>query len=328
MLTNIRELLPDVGRLQSPELDGLVEDDGKRITIEAKSYGLTQDDVDEIQYKYRGINRDQMYLVAPNFQAKLVLPKNVFAVSFQPDLSEIRRAYRAQTYSLPKDLENELASGDHHFRYVSACRRKGETATFRNQLDKRMKNVPQVLRDIRRQNRPGDLPVRVFWSISRWLFPKELFHSSYPNQLTRRVLVFDIDGSTIHNISTPCRLQPGSTTCEICFKTAKRATKQLLDFLVVRGISNLRIVFSGRQGFHVYVLEGRLRESEIQSLVEGVQDAGIPIDTNLALDRKAVATFPGSIHGLSMLRASPVDDLEGFTLDTATGRQTASPTAS
>jgi len=292
-----------------------------------KSFALAQDDVNEIQSKYSAINRDEMYLVAPNFHSKINLPTNVFAVPFQPDLSAIRRAYLESTYSLPRDLEIELASGDHHFRYVSAFRRKGETSSFRNQLDKRMKNVAQVLRDIRRQNGPGGLPVRVFWSISRWLFPKELFFSTYPNQLVRRGLVFDIDGSAIHNISTPCRLIPGATTCAICFKTAKQATKELLDFLAARGISKLRVVFSGRQGFHIYVLEEELRESDIQNLVEAVQAAGIRIDANLALSRKSVVTFPGSIHGLTMLRATPVDDLEGFTLESARARQMTSPVA-
>jgi hypothetical protein len=321
VLTNIREFRPDVRRLQSPEVDGLVEDVSRRLLIEAKSYGLAQDDVNEIVSKYCRIIRDEMYLVAPSFQANIIFPKNVHPVGFLPDLSAIRHAYLESTYSLPKELESELASGDHHFRYVSACRRKGETASFRNQVDKRMKNVSQILRDIRRQNRACDLPVRVFWSVSRWIFPKELFFSSYPNQLIRRGLVFDIDGSAIHNTSTPCKILPRATTCAFCLNAAKQATKRLLGFLAARGISNLQVVFSGRQGFHVYALEENLRESEVQNLVEAVQDAGIPIDASLARDRKAVVTLPGSIHGSTMLRATPVVDLEGFTIDRARDRQ-------
>jgi hypothetical protein len=328
VLTNIREFRPNVRRLQSPEVDGLVQDASRRLLIEVKSYGLAQDDVNEIVSKYGRIRRDEMYLVAPTFQANITFPNNVYPVRFLPDLSAIRHAYLESTYSLPKELGDELACGDHHFRYVSACRRKGETTSFRNQVDKRMKNVSQVLRDIRRQNRPCDLPVRVFWSVSRWLFPKELFFSSYPNQLVKRGLVFDIDGSVIHNVSTPCKLLPRATTCTICLNAAKQATKQLLGFLAARGLSKLHVVFSGRQGFHVYALEPNLRESEVQNLVEAVQDAGIPIDAGLARDRKAVVTLPGSVHGFTMLRAIPVVDLEGFTVDGARDRQMTMPVVS
>src|SRR5258708_2199346 len=92
VLTNIREFRPDVLRLQSPEIDGLIEDGGRRIIIEVKSYGLTQNDVSEIASKYSRINRDEMYLVAPNFQPRMTLPKNIFLVAFVPDLTAIKRA--------------------------------------------------------------------------------------------------------------------------------------------------------------------------------------------------------------------------------------------
>lgn len=317
VLTNVREPRPNTNRFQSPEVDGVIEDGTRRIVIEAKSYGLGQVEVDEILLKYRQIVRDEMYIIAPSFEQQLALPRHVHAICFLPDFSRIQNAYLEPPYQLPEGLEHELALGDHHFRYASACRRKRDATNFRNQVDKKMKTVAQVLRDIRRQSHPCDLPIRVFWSISGWLFPKELFFSSYPNQLLRRGLAFDIDGSAIHNASTPCKLLPGSTTCTTCLTVAKDATKQLLVFLAAQGFSRLQIVFSGRQGFHVYVLQQDLRESEVQKIVQAVKNAGIPIDINLALDRKAVLTFPGSIHGLTMLRAVPVDDLDAFTVHKA-----------
>jgi hypothetical protein len=317
VLTNIRQFRPDVHPLQSPEVDGLIKEDGRRLVIEVKSYRLEHDDIREILSKYDRIVRDELYLVAPSFAAGLLLPRNVHAIPFSPNLTEIQRLYIELNYPLPQDLEDELASGDHHFRYVSACRKKGETTSFRNQIDKRMKSVSQVLRDIRRERRECDVPVRVFWSTSRWLFPKELFHSSYPNELVRRGLVFDIDGSAIHNTFAPCCLMPGETTCSLCINAARETAKQLSNFLAANGLSRLSIVFSGRQGFHVYVLNEKLRESEVQDLVAKVQEAGIKIDANLARDRKSVVTFPGSIHGLTMLRAIPVTDLEGFTVHEA-----------
>jgi hypothetical protein len=316
VLTNVRALRPNTGHFQSPEVDGVVEIAGKRILVEAKSYGLTQGDVGKIVEKYKTISWDELLLVAPLFhQPEFNRPASVRLLPFTPNLSPLRRIYFASPYSLPSALQEELASGDHNFRYISAYRRRGEGATFRNQVDKRIKSVSALLRDIQRQNRTGDLPVRVFWSVSRWLFPKELFFSSYPNHFIRRGLVFDIDGSAIHNRSSPCEILPGRTICMLCVNAAKDAALRLVEFLSARGLSNIQAVFSGRQGFHVYVLNSLLDEPEVVWLVHAIADAGIPIDAKFTLDRKSVVTFPGSIHGLSMLRALPVDNLETFSVE-------------
>jgi hypothetical protein len=193
-------------------------------------------------------------------------------------------------------------------------------------VDKGIKNTFHVLRDIRREQRPCELPIRVFWSVSRWLFPKELYFSSYKNHLVRRGLVFDIDGTTIHNTSSPCELLPGRTTCSRCFLAARSAAGQLFRLLSRHGFSNVQVIFSGRQGFHVYVFEERLLDSDVRELTQDVVAEGIPIDVNLTLDRKSVVTFPGSVHGMSMLRAIPVQDLESFNLEKALGSQQSAAT--
>ena len=314
MLTNVRELRPGLGRLQSPEIDGLIEIGSRRLLIEVKSFALNQTEIGQILTKYSSIGFDELLIVSPAFKPDRSLPRNVQLIPFHPDLSALRETYSRQTYTLPRGLELELGSGEHHFRYVSAARRRREVATFRNQVDKKIKNVPQVLRDIQRQKRPGDLPVRVFWSVSRWLFPKELFFASYSNHLVRRGLVFDIDGSAIHNNSSACELRPGDSVCLRCLEAARKAAIDLTSFLGAHGFSGGQVVFSGRQGFHIYILEAQLRGHELRQLIQEVQGEGIPVDADFTLNDKAVVTFPGSIHGSTMLRAVPVDDLKMFSM--------------
>ena len=315
VLTNVRQIRPPWPLLQSPEIDGVIEINGRYILIEVKSYGLDRRDITEILGKYQTLGHDELILVAPFFHSNVGLPRDVRPITFAPSLSKLADAYSSLPYLLPPALEEELQNGEHHFRFVSAYRRRGEVATFRNQVDKKIHSVSQVFRDINRQQQRGHLPVRVFWSVSRWLFPKELFFSSYSNYLVRRGLVFDIDGRKIHNPSSPCELRPGKTICERCLVCAKTMTLQLLRVLSSRGLSGLQVVFSGRQGFHVYVLGCELPEPEVASLVQEIAHCGLEIDSSITLDRKSIVTFPGSIHGLSMLRAVPVPDLETFDLD-------------
>lgn len=324
--TNVRQTSTQVQPLQSPEADGAADIHGRRILIEAKSFSLTRRDVEAIFHKYSTFRGDELLLIAPSFENNVVAPRNVQLISFVPNLSPLRRAYWGKPYSLPPTLEAELASGEHHFRFVSALRRRGEVARFRNQVDKKISAVSEVLREIRREQHATDLPVRVFWSVSRWLFPKELFFATYRNHLVRRGLVFDVDGKLIHNRFSACELMPGSAVCLRCLREAKATALRLMQFLKDRGLAGVEAIFSGRQGFHVYVLDHSLAEPDIHTLVETIADAGIEIDRTLTLDPKSVVTFPGSIHGLSMLPAFPVNDLASFELtDVSTWLQSAWP---
>lgn len=309
---NVREFTPGKTPGQQREADGLVRANGRSVLIEIKSAGRNQREIQEILTKYNTFEHDESLIVAPSFEKGIPPSAGVRFVEFNPDVRMLREAY-SRGAVLPKNLEEELAHGDHHFRYMSACRTKVQSKSFRNQVDKRIGTVPALFHDIRRRSGTCDVPVRVFWSVSRWLFPKDLFSSSSRNYLIRRGLVFDIDGRTTH--TDPCQIDPGMTVCSRCVVGATSQTKSLVKLLNSDGRTDLSIVFSGRQGFHVYVLNERLEESEVRRLVDLARTAGIPIDVNLALDPKSVVTFPGSIHGLSMLRATVVKDLDSFSLN-------------
>jgi hypothetical protein len=310
VLTNVREFQPDKAVWQQREVDGVVRANGHLLLVEVKSSPQDQEGLGSIVSKYQTLEHDELLVVAPGFDTNLKVPARVKLIQFAPELSRLVEAYHGPGIRLPELLEEELRYGDHHFRYLSGYRKAG-TAMFRNQVDKRIGSVTKVFQDIQRRSGPCDVPVRVFWSVSRWLFPKDLFNSSSSNYLVRRGLVFDIDGKAAH--PAPCRIDPGMTVCGLCLISAKEKTSQLVELLASEGMSDLAVVFSGRQGFHVYVLRHQLEEARIRELIRLAVASGIPVDVNLARDPKSVATFPGSIHGLSMLRAMPIENLESET---------------
>lgn len=302
--TNVREIHYPTPALQSREFDGIIEHDGLRILVEVKSFSLGAQDVSAIESKFQSLGFDRLIIVAPSFSAG-VNANSAELIEFEPQFDALEAGYSINDFELPNPLEEELETGDHHFRFLLAKRGRGETSRFRNQIDKRIKTYPQLLREIKREG-AGDLPIRVFWSASRWAYPKELYYSSYFNHLLRRGLVFDIDGKAIHNKFSACQIAPGRTTCQSCIDSAKQSTAELIRLLASQGISTVQVVFSGRQGFHTYVLERYLTGSDVRDLTDLALKSGIPVDENVALGTKTVVTMPGSIHGLSMLRAIPI----------------------
>jgi hypothetical protein len=270
----------------------------------------------KIWTKYQGLGYSSIVVVAPEFCIDTPLSLAIKAIAFIPDATPLREAYITGELpgQFPPEILRELSVGGHHFRYSSLNRAKGESATYRNQVDKSISTIPQLFRDIRRLTIKNTPPARVFWSVSRWLFPKDLFNASQRNHLLSRGLVFDIDGNHIHVAEKPCEILPGEVTCRACLVAAKDATLSLLDFLKNAGLTNLSVVFSGRRGFHVYVLGETLAEHHVQKLVKSIENAAIPIDSRHALDPKAVVTFPGSIHGFTMRRAVPISNLETFSI--------------
>jgi hypothetical protein len=305
VLANVRDGNVFTPPLQSREIDGVIEQEGRRTLVEVKSFGLSSQDVADIVRKYESLEFDKLIIIAPSVPSAVHLSSRTELFAFEPNVDRLNDRYSMKDFELPVDLQGELISGDHHFRFLLARRGKGETSRFRNQIDKQINTYADLLREIRREG-TGGMPVRVFWSTSRWAYPKELFFSSYRNHLIRRGLVFDIDGKAIHNVDLPCRINPGDSVCLLCIAAAKAKAADLVRLL---GDYRTSVVFSGRQGFHVYVLGEDLPDSNIRRLTALALETGIPVDENIALGSKSVVTMPGSIHGLSMLRAMPVDDV-------------------
>jgi DNA primase catalytic subunit len=97
---------------------------------------------------------------------------------------------------------------------------------------------------------------------------------------------------------------------------AKQHTLRLLEYLDEQGFGEVLTVFSGRQGFHVYLfdLDEKTFHERRNDIIRELRLRKIKIDEKVTFDRKGVVTFPGSLHGSSLLPALPIANLHHFGL--------------
>ncbi|HUU78158.1 MAG TPA: DNA primase small subunit domain-containing protein [candidate division Zixibacteria bacterium] len=161
-------------------------------------------------------------------------------------------------------------------------------------------------------------PADVYYTTSCWLDPQNLGPRSFKKkgkpgyELASNVylfseLYFDIDS-------------PGD------FPLAKKETKRLVNFLQEKyNFKDIKIVFSGGKGFHVYVYDFRLqdfveeifadprmREGQAQDVKldivkETLHKQDILIDAPITLDTRRIIRLPMTIHSGSKNRCEFVD---------------------
>jgi len=311
--TNYRLFQPNVPLYERPEIDGYLELDGKEWVIEAKSYPLIQTDVEDIVTKLSSLGFSRIIIIAPQIHTDRPIGNSELElVPFEPDLSPITAYYRHNDVLTDGWVHEELLTGWYHFRYKLAERGPTKLRWIVNQTDKRIKADQNLRREILSRILPRVTPIRVYWSINQWLSPKDLYFAQRPNVLISRRVLFDIDGDRIHLPFFPCVFNEEGM-CEYCFFFAKQHTSRLIELLNAKGFCNLRVVFSGWRGFHVYVLDEIESERSISELVRTARDLKIQIDQRVTLDVKAVVGVPGTLHGYSMKPLRTVTDLTDFT---------------
>ncbi|MGQ9625354.1 MAG: hypothetical protein ACUVV0_00420 [Anaerolineae bacterium] len=305
---------------QRPEVDGWLEMGGQLWAIEIKSHPLVKADLERIATRYRHLKYERLKIIAPaiapwhgNGQIK------VECIEYRPELAPIFEFYTTYEPALSPRLEQELESGKHHFRYRMARRARGANVRFRNQTDKRIKSISDLRREITRRMRPDNPPVRIYWSVGRWLSPKDLYFKGRRklNLYLGGMMVFDIDGPTIHKPMMDCFLPPGGEICPFCFQFSKFHAKRLISFLREKGFREIECVFSGRQGFHIYLFDSPAEEAARRRLVAEIRSARIRIDRPVTAHREGLIAFPTSLHACSMTRSALVEDLDGFSLEMA-----------
>lgn len=305
-----------------PEVDGIQEIDGKEFAIEIKSFPLSVNKLHSIVKRYKQFGFERFKIIAPYFFKKVDYIANceVNCIEYRPNLRVIEEYYKKLHHNyITKRLEVELNTGFHHFRYKLAFRSKRKPARFLNQVDKRIKSLQSLKKEILRRIPKWNPPIRVYWSTMRWLFPKQLYFAKDTNYLLGGPLVFDIDGSKIHGKLHPCYIDE-SGICNYCILYAKLHTMKLLDFLYKRNLTDVEIVFSGRQGFHIYVLDWKTstntNEEKVKrlKLLDEIKRNGIKVDERVTNDLKHVVTFPGSLHGYSMRRVTPIKNIDSFNI--------------
>lgn len=127
-------------------------------------------------------------------------------------------------------------------------------------------------------------------------------------------LTFDIDGSLIHKALFPCVISPKTDLCNYCFEFSLLHTKRLIEFLRRLGFKKIDIIFSGRQGFHVYVFDKTLEIGERVRIIKELRKRKIKVDELVTLDKKAIITFPSSLHGYSLYLTKIIERIDKFSL--------------
>lgn len=309
--TNIN--LKDFSSRKEIEIDGLVTIKGKEWAIEIKSFSLMESEIKSIINKYKNLSFKYLKIIAPDFETKVKSKIELEYIKFHPNLTPIRKFYQNWKMDLPPGLQKELESGKHHFRYRLAKRAKNSLARFINQTDKCIKSENDLKKEINQRIPISNPPVRIYWSTARWLSPKDLYFKNLRQYCLDWPLVFDIDGSLIHKALFPCIISPSTGLCNYCIEFSLLHTKRLLKFLKNLGFQKFEIVFSGRQGFHIYVFDKTLKEIGARTkIIREIRKRKIKVDELITLDKKSIITFPSSLHGNSMYLTQSIKNIEKF----------------
>jgi len=165
--------------------------------------------------------------------------------------------------------------------------------------DKRIKS-----RSILRKNllKPAIFPPRnVYYSVLKWLNPKDLGSRKVGNYSLGGPLIFDIDAKTPKMY--------GDMTIE----KAKEEIQNLEEFLTkTYGFSDFAYTFSGKKGFHLYVKDfslSNIRKVYDQSNRESVEKnlrstiakevlrKRLNIDAEVTSDVRRIVRLPNTLHG-------------------------------
>jgi DNA primase catalytic subunit len=156
-------------------------------------------------------------------------------------------------------------------------------------------------------------PFSAFFTPVKWLNPIFVGHTK--NELDVMLsspLYFDIDMQDL----TPPNLSEAVQDANLLIKTIEKTFSRLPDL----------IVFSGRQGFHIYYwhwddedllkLDARKRIAEFtkrrSAILDFLDSKKIIVDKRITADPFRIMKIPNTLHGKTGLLAKPVTNLERF----------------
>ncbi len=292
-------------RINGLEIDGILN--GK--PIEVKAYPLTIDALRKIKSKFNALGFKEGIVVAPGF------PNGKFEglelVRFRPDYSYVCKYYESWIPRIPKFLR------------LKWRQLRVETPIGFIKIKKRITSLNRLKNILKNYELP---PIRVFFSVFEWLQPEKIGSKNFNDVcFGSSFLVFDIDGEKLHFPHTINK----KGFCRECIENARRETIKLAYFLETKyGYSNFYVVFSGRKGFHLYVLDyekeqdfGKFYEyreyRKRRKIVKDIIENGIRIDPIVTLDTRRIIGLPSSVHGytgLALYNIGSIQKLEKFKL--------------
>jgi DNA primase catalytic subunit len=161
-----------------------------------------------------------------------------------PSYVEIRRFYENTTLKIPScwNLSRK------HVRIVLWNGRFIKLNGFRNPLECREVRYYCV----------KYAPVHVYFSVMDWIFPERVgkkYKANYAHPIGGEYVI-DVDS---HNVWAPHNHDERHPVCMECLSISKDLTLHICD-VIEENYKDIQIVFSGRRGFHIHVLDFNLRD--------------------------------------------------------------------
>lgn len=157
------------------------------------------------------------------------------------------------------------------------------------------------------------IPKNAYFTPTKWLDPIHVRKTKKEmNVMLSSVLYFDIDLSL---------LQPPT------FLQAKWNTQELIKTINAKyGRNPDLVIFSGRQGFHVYYWDWNTRKiidlhplnrvkefiAERKRILNELSERGVIVDSQITLDPYRIMKIPGTLHGETGLVAKPISNVMSF----------------
>ncbi len=291
-----------------PEFDGYFEK--SNTAVEAKSYPLKENEINEIVAKYKAFDINKLVIVAPEFDS-FKTRKTIELIKFQPQVDYVNAAsYRNLQIELPINLKKELSTGKHNFRYRLAKRSSDKRSRYLNQTDKKIDTVEKLKNEIIQRIPSNNPPIKILWSTKRWVSPKDHFFRNQNNLCIGGPIVFDVDGPKIHGAFKCCEISVKNKICDMCIFFAKNEVKKLINILDWSGFRIIEVFFSGRSGFHVYVFDSN--NNLLKKASEKFIEKKIKIDKQVTYSIKSEVAFPLTINGFTGYQLEYVKNIKFF----------------
>lgn len=293
------------------ELDGLIERGYRQIAVEIKSFPLGNQEIREISDRLSYLGFNKQIIIAPDF---LNVRKKVSATElliFNPTVETINKFYETWKPIFNNDIKREIASGYHHFRYRLSKRGGENQHRYLNQVAKKINSIDKIKRELNRRVPRNNPPIKLLWSVSSFINPKDLFfRNRRVFQSNSHLWAFDIDGQKTHGAFMPCELDYETGLCQHCLYFSRLETKRLHVLLKQFGIKIVGTYFSGRSGFHTYCqVGGKFNQEKLKSDLFRLK---VKNDNSVTFNPKSLIGFPESLNAISGYHLSEVVDLDSF----------------
>lgn len=265
------------------EIDGSFGD----TMIEVKRATIHQEWIDFYRKKLKKIGYKRAIIIGAEVDRPISIPPNMTVYKFIVDWDAVSRFYNK--YEFPAWFSHLLPR--RHIRFLLP---NGKWKGMKRSLSKTAKHTPDSKLKQALSWLKYHLPVKIYYSLAQMVNPPRDYHGrGYPFS-TKVTAVFDIDADKhICSIGS-------SGICSTCMREATR--KKLEVHKLLSGIKH-RFVFSGKKGFHCYLLDDDFKVietdickiTEYTTLLKDYSDNITFVDSNSQFDLHRIIKLPDTV---------------------------------